>query len=140
MDTTVFVYAVGRDHPHREPCRRLIERIERGELDGDASVEVVHEFAHVRLRRTADRAASLREARAVAALCRLHDLERRDLELGLELVERQGLADVRDGLHAATALNRGIDLVVSADRDFDAVDGLVRVDPADAAAVERLAG
>lgn len=134
----MFVYAVGREHPYREPCRRLVQLIERGKLEGDASVELVHEFAHVRLRRTAERERSAREARAVAALCRLHDLERRDLDLGLELVERHAALDVRDALHAATAFNRGISLILSADRDFDTIAELTRVDPADDAALADL--
>ncbi len=46
---------------------------------------------------------------------------------------------MRDGIHAATALNHGIELVVSPDRAFDRVPGLRRVDPADAVATLRLA-
>lgn len=138
FDTTVFLYAVGTEHPYRDPCRRIVALTSEGLLAGDASVELVHEFAHVRLRRTGAPAAALEDARAVADLCRLHDFERRDLELAMELVVRHGLADVRDGVFAATALNRGIDAIVSVDRDFDAVDGLDRIDPSDAERVERL--
>jgi predicted nucleic acid-binding protein len=48
--------------------------------------------------------------------------------------------DVADAVSAATALNRGIGAILSADRDFDAVPELERIDPADARAVEALLG
>ena len=70
------------------------------------------------------------------ALCRLHPLELEDLRLGLELFEESTRLELRDALHAATALNRGIGLIVSTDRAFDGVAGLERVDPLNA--VERL--
>jgi uncharacterized protein len=138
LDTTIFIYAVGAAHRYREPCREVVAQLERGALAGEASVELVHEFAHVRLRRVSDRRAAIDDARAVSAVCRLHDLERRDLELGLELVERHGLHDVRDGIFAATAFNRGIDAILTVDRDFDAIPDLERIDPADREAVDAL--
>lgn len=39
---------------------------------------------------------------------------------------------------AATALNRGISLILSPDQAYDAVPGLDRLDPADPDALERL--
>lgn len=44
----------------------------------------------------------------------------------------------RDALFVATALNRGIERVVSPDRHFDGIPGLTRVDPADEEAVAAL--
>ena len=38
----------------------------------------------------------------------------------------------RDAVHAATALLAGFDAVVSPDRDFAVVEGLRRLDPAEA--------
>jgi PIN domain len=43
-----------------------------------------------------------------------------------------------DRMHVATCLANGIDTIVSADRDFDTVEQLRRVDPLDAPAVEEL--
>lgn len=45
-----------------------------------------------------------------------------------------------DAASAATALNRGIDKILSADRDFDGIPGLERIDPSDERAVEALLG
>ncbi len=45
----------------------------------------------------------------------------------------------REASFAAVALRRGIEVILSADRAFDEVPGLERIDPSDDAAVEALA-
>lgn len=137
-DTAVFVYALGREHPYRDPCRDLVELAEEGTLVGDASVELVQEFAYVRLRRTVERSTALAEVRAVAAVCRLQPFDRDVLTCALSLLARHDRLNGRDSVHAATALLHGIEVIVSPDRVFDRIDGLERVDPAEA--VERLTG
>jgi len=112
----VFVYAVGAEHAYRAPCREIVERARRRELTGEASVELVQEFLHQRARRTGDREEAVRRARLLPALCRLHDVERRDLARALELYAGSDALDARDARFAAVALNRGIGLVLSPGR------------------------
>lgn len=133
FDTAVFVYAVGTDHPYREPCRRLVEALGGQHVHAEASVELVQEFLHQRARRTGDRPEAVRLAQRVAALCTLHEVEVRDLRLALDLFAAHDALHARDAVHAATAINRGITSIVSPDRAFDDLDGLVRIDPRDAA-------
>lgn len=130
-DTAVFVYAVGGEHPLREPCRAIVGAARDGRLQGEASVELVHEYAHLVLRRTGDRPRAAREARAVWQLCTLHEASVADLARAIEVFESSAVGG-RDALHAATALNRGIPYVLSPDRSFDSVVGLERIDPVDA--------
>jgi predicted nucleic acid-binding protein len=91
-----------------------------------------------RLRQTGDRAEAVARAQEVADLCRLHDLREQDLPLALRLHAEHPALDALDATYAAVALNRGVPVVLSPDRAFDAVPGLRRVDPADAAAVRWL--
>lgn len=137
-DTSVFVYAVGADHAYRDPCREIVARAQQGSLAGEASVELIQEFAHVRMRRTGDRPGALELAGAVSQLCRLHAFEPADLPLALTLLARHDSLHTRDAVMAATALNRGVPAILSADRAFDVVDGLRRVDPLDRATVREL--
>ena len=127
---------MGAEHLYRAACRDIVGLAASGVLLGDASVELVQEFVHVRTRRLRDRRESTEAGREIGRLCRLHPLELEDLRLGLELFEESTRLELRDALHAATALNRGIGLIVSTDRAFDGVAGLERVDPLNA--VERL--
>jgi len=138
-DTAIFVYAVGAEHPYLDSCRAIVERARRGELTGEASIELVQELAHVRMRRGGDRTEALAVARAAAELCQLHDFHRRDLPLVMTLLEHHDDLHVRDAVHAATALNRNIDAILTPDRAFDVIPGLERIDPADVAGVATLA-
>lgn len=134
FDTAIFVYALGADHPYRNPCRRLVSLAADGHLQGEASVELLQEFVHVRWRRRGYRQQAVREAADIAALCELHDLTETDLRRALRLFEAAESLNMRDAIHAATALNRGVSLIVSPDSGFDEVPGLTRLDPADAEA------
>lgn len=134
-DTNVFVYAVGRPHHYQEPCRHVLALAGQNSLHGEASVEVLQEYVHVRARRTGDRESASREALRVGALCTLLPVMLSDVRLALSLFRAQPALEARDALHAATALNRGIDAILTTDTAFDGVPGLERIDPTD---VERL--
>ena len=135
FDTSVFLYALGGEHHYREPCRAILREMREGLLTGEASVELVHEFAYVRCRRTGARVDAAESARDVASICELHSVGWDDIDRGLDLwCEHQGL-DMRDAIFAAQALNHEIDAILSPDRDFDGIPGLERIDPADTTAV-----
>ncbi len=44
VDSNIPMYVAGRAHPAREPARRLLERVQRGELEGCTSTEVQQEI------------------------------------------------------------------------------------------------
>ena len=133
LDTAVFVYAVGAEHPYRDPCRRLLDPDALHRYGGEASVQAIQELLHQRTRRTGNRDAAVEIAQAMSQLCPLHDLSEADLRLGLRLFRQAPQLSGRDALHAATAINRNIPTIISPDPDFDDLDGLRRLDPIAAA-------
>jgi uncharacterized protein len=98
----VFVDAVGGDHPHREPCRAVIERARDGRLVGEASSDLLQEFLHQRVRRTGDRQGASALARAVARLCRFDELNWSDAMRALDLFDRYECLSARDAVFAAS--------------------------------------
>lgn len=138
LDTNVFAYAMGGPSPYREPCRTIMELLATGAIEGEVSVDLVQEFLHLRMRRTRDRLAAVADARHVSILVALHDLTGAELTRAFALCERHPGLDARDAMFAAIALNRGLAAIVSADRGFDDIPGLDRVDPLDDAAVAAL--
>jgi uncharacterized protein len=138
FDTSVFIYALGAEHFYRDPCRAILDDAGRGQLIGEASVELIHEFAYVRLRQTANRLAAAESARLIADACTLHPVEPADVDRALELWCEHECLDVRDAIFVAQALNRDIDAILSADRDLDGIPGLQRIDPADMSAIATL--
>lgn len=138
VDTNVFLYAIGTSHSYREPCRAIVGALGAGHLSGETSVETLQEIVHHRRRRgDADATGSGRRA---ADLCSVvHPIDRQLALAALDLIDLHPDLPTRDALHAATALATDVAVMLSTDSDFDAIPAIKRVDPADRAAVQRLA-
>jgi predicted nucleic acid-binding protein len=129
LDTTVLVYAMGRDHAYRDPCRALIAAVAGGDLDATTTVEAVQEFVHVRARRR-ERAEAAQLGRDYASLLApLLAPSGEDLRDGLALFERDARLGAFDAVLAAAAVNAGVEALVSADNAFAQVPGLAHVVP-----------
>ena len=130
VDTSVVMYAAGGDHPLREPCRRIIERIADGSIEGVTSAEVIQEILHrYLLTGSAADGATLAERTQdlfAPVLPITHALMRRTAPLA----GRYPGLSARDVVHLATCLHEGITEIVTADRAFDSVTEVRRIDPA----------
>lgn len=138
LDTTVLSYAVGDEHPLRAPCRRLLAAHGDGQIEATTTIEVVQEFAHVRARRR-PRADAVTLARHYLTAFSLLITDSQDLDLGLTQYERKLDLGAFDAIVAAIAINRHAEALVSADGAFDAIPGLLWIDPA-TPALDRLIG
>lgn len=139
-DTSIFVYALGGEHPYREPCREIVSKARAGDLQGEASADLLQELLNQRLRRTGDRHSAAKATRHVSRLVWWHSVEPTDVQRGIDLFESHKSLGARDAVFAALAINRGIDAILATDRAFEEVDGLERIDPADERAVATLTG
>jgi len=129
LDTTVLVYALGAEHPLREPSRRLIYAIATGRVDATTTAEVIQEFVHVRARRQG-RADAAKAGRSFAdLLAPLLVTPDAAVEAGLRLFERSKSLGVFDSFLAATTLANRADALVSADRAFSSVARLTHLLP-----------
>ena len=121
LDTTVLAYAVGTEHPLREPSRRLLKALGEGTVTASTTVDVIQEFAHgyARRRPRADAAAQAR--RYATLLAPLLSPTEADLAAGLQLFEKQERLDAFDAVLAATTIAHEAKALVSADRAFVSV-------------------
>lgn len=132
LDTNVFLYALGRDSQFKGPSQRILAAVAERRMSGETSVLTLQELVHQRWRR-GDRDATAR-GREVAALCtELHPADVRVSLDALTLIERHPQLGTGDAFHAATALAQGIDVLVSADSDFEGIDAVRRVVPTEEA-------
>ena len=131
IDANVPIYAGGAEHPLRMPCRDVLLLAARRQRAFSTSAEVLQELLHryVAIRRwprgqiVFDEFARLMQGRIAA-------VQADDVQHAANLAEQfPGLA-ARDLLHLAVMARIGSDTVVSADRDFDRVSGIERLDPA----------
>lgn len=129
VDTNVLMYAAGAEHPHKAPSVAFLERVASGEIDAVIDAEVLQEILH--RYRALDRWGDA---------LRVFDLARTIFPVVLPvteeaLVRAAALLDAhprlmaRDGVHAAVALENGLDGICSFDTDFDVIDALERIAP-----------
>lgn len=138
LDTTILTYAVGDEHPLRDPCRRLLIAHGAGRIEAATTPEVISEFVHVRARRRS-RSDAVTLARSYLAALGILATTAEDVLIGLDLFERHPGLGAFDAVLAAVALGRGAEALVSADRAFGSVPNLPWVDPA-TPALDRLLG
>lgn len=138
VDANVPIYAAGRDHPLREPCKEVLELAARRPGVSFTDAEVLQEMLH--------RYLSLKKWPAgkqvvidFAAVMRggIEAVRGEDVEHACALAD--GYAPrlaARDLLHAAVMLRMGSDTIITADADFDDLqsEGIARLDPAEIAA------
>ena len=125
VDTNVLVYAAG-DGELAERCRSILAAIAAGELEGRCSTAILEEVWHLEL---SGRLPGLEGHTALAheALSPLLPITDEVFAAALEL-DATGLG-ANDRIHVATCTANGLAAIVSADRGFDSVAGLRRIDP-----------
>jgi predicted nucleic acid-binding protein len=134
LDSNIFLYAIGTEHPEKQPCRKLLELVAGGKLEAVTNSEVLQEILYVRLRRgdRSEALAAVRNARDMMEA--ILPVTGEDVLAACDLLGRHPALDSRDAVHAAVAMRNRISTIASVDRDFDAIPGLRRLTPAQAAA------
>ena len=130
LDANVPMYAAGRPHPLKEPCRRVMRAIDRNPTAFVTNVEVLQEILHRYLavrRWDQGRAVFLRVV--VAMEGRIEPITQEDVELAADIADRHPTLDARDLLHTAVMSRLRIARIVSTDTGCDRIDGIERLDP-----------
>lgn len=118
-----------------ESCLRVLEAVAAGEADGRTSPAVLEEVWHVGLRHYEGRLDGLAE-RALTIFSPLLPVTENAFEQALRIdVASLG---ANDRLHLGTCAVEGIETILTADRAFDEVPSIRRVDPLDDEAVSHL--
>lgn len=131
LDTTILIYAVGAEHPLRDPCRSVVAAIGDGRLSATTTVEVIQEFVHVRARRHGRADAAALGASYATLFAPLVSIDADDLSEGLRIYREHDRLGAFDAVLAAASVRRDhITGLLSADAAFAAVNGLVHIDPA----------
>lgn len=129
IDSNIFMYAAGADHPHKEPSVRFLARVARAELDAAVDAEVLQEILH--RYRAIGRWAGGRQvydgARRIVGF--VIPVTADVVDSARRLLDGYERLTARDALHAAVVNLHGLDGIVSYDRDFDVVEGLRRSEP-----------
>ena len=129
LDANIPMYAAGAEGPYKNSCALLLTTVAEGRLDAVTDVEVFQEILyryHAIQRPQAASEIALHFRTCVSnALPILWD----DMEIAIKLLSQYPGLKPRDALHAAVMLNHGITRLWSADKDFDRIKEIERLDP-----------
>jgi predicted nucleic acid-binding protein len=127
IGSNIPMYVAGGDHPHREPARKLLERVRTGEAEGVTSTEVLQEilyrYSAISRKEMAREIYDLFvEICPVVLSVTLADTDRvRDLFIAVDSIS------ARDAVHAAVMLNHEIKWVATYDAGFNGIPGIRRL-------------
>lgn len=130
IDSNIPMYWAGRDSEYKEPCRAVLEAAARGKIDCCTSSEVLQEILY--------RFWALRDIATghaifdgfLVVVSQVLPVGEEDVRMARKLQEKYELGP-RDLIHAAVMLNNEVTTIVTADRDFDKIKGIERLDPLD---------
>ena len=129
LDTNIFLYAAGGDHPYRKPCQHLLRRVAEAELKATTSSEVVQEVLYVLTRRGLRTQALALARNILAVFPALLEVGADEMNAACDLLESMPELPPRDAVHAATMLNHGIAAIITADTHFDQLTRVNRIAP-----------
>ena len=132
LDTNIFLYAAGGDHPYRQPCQHILRRVAEAELDATTSSEVVQEVLYVLMRRGLRTQAIALARNILAVFPALLEVGANEMNAACDLLESMPELPPRDAVHAATMLTHEIATIISADTHFDQLAQLKRIAPDEA--------
>jgi len=129
LDANVLMYAAGSDHPLRAPCRQALTRAVEREVSLVTDAEVLQEILHRYFSIGRPEAARTVHQAAVDLCDEVIPIAEEQTTRALELLLEHSELTPRDAIHVATMEYRGLEFLLSTDRDFDGLSQVERIDP-----------
>jgi predicted nucleic acid-binding protein len=131
VDTNVPIYAAGRPHALKAPCEQILELIARHPRAFFTDAEVLQELLHRYLAlRIWPQGREFLQRFAVLMREQIEPIFAIDVEQAASFADRYPGLSARDLLHLAVMTRVGAARIVSADRGFDNILQVERLDPA----------
>jgi hypothetical protein len=131
LDANILMYAAGAAHPLREPCREALTRAVDQEVSLVTDAEVLQEILYRYFSIGRAEVARAVYDSAIRLCDEVFPIDQGHTSRALELLLEHGELSSRDAIHTATMEDHGLDRLLSTDRDFDALDQVERIDPAE---------
>lgn len=127
LDSAVFLYAGGGEHPLRSPAQVILRAARDGSLDAVISAEVIQELLHRFAGGPRHEDGRRLAASALALFHPVLAIDQRIMEQTVRLAGAHPTASARDLIHVATCQVHELEGIVSPDRDFDRIGEISRV-------------
>jgi predicted nucleic acid-binding protein len=131
LDVNVPMYAAGQAHPYKEACVWVMTEVAERRMDVATDTEVIQEILY-RYGELQEWETAITLATGVLDLVPVvYPVSLADARLAIDLFRHYAPQGVkaRDVIHVAVMLNHGLTRIISTDRHFDRIAGIVRMDP-----------
>lgn len=129
LDANILMYAAGAEHPLRLPCRQSLQRAVATRIPLVTDAEVLQEILYRYFALHRPEAAATLYRSAVDLCDEVLPVTEKNTARALELLQAHRGLTPRDAIHVATMESAGMRRLLSADRDFDPVPEVQRIDP-----------
>lgn len=127
IDSNIPMYVVGEQHPNKDAATRLVGlAIAEGETlvtDAEVLQEILHRYVAISRRDAIDPAFDA----LLGIVDEVLPIEAADVEIARRIVRTTDRLSARDSIHLAVMQRNGIDRILSFDRGFDDIPGVVRI-------------
>lgn len=131
IDTNIPIYAAGRAHPLKEPCRQVLRLIASDSQAFVTSAEVLQEMLHIYLARQEwSQGRQVFQDFLVLMQDRVEAVLVADVQRAARLADTYHGLSSRDLLHVGVMQRLGVRHIVSTDTGFDRIPQVERLDPA----------
>lgn len=132
VDTNIPIYAAGKPHPLKAPSAEVLDLVARYPHAFVTDAEVLQELMHRyrSLKHWPNPGLSVVENFAMLMHRRIEPIGMSDVLRAARSTDASPALSARDLLHLAVARKVGADAIVSADRDFEGLPAIERLDPA----------
>ena len=132
IDTNIPMYAAGTPHPLTGPSQAIIRAVVEGKLEAVTDAEVLQEifyrYLHIGER---EKGLMVFDRFRRIMLGHILPIDEADVQRARELAEEYPGLSPRDLIHLAVMLRHGLHEIITADRGFDQVREIRRIDPAE---------
>jgi uncharacterized protein len=129
IDSNIFIYAIGKDHPLKPGCIALIQKIRSGKITAVISTEIIQEILY-RFQSIKSLPAGIELSQEAIQLSSIIlPVTETDLSRAIDILETSPAIQTRDAFHAAVMLNNDLQEIISTDAHFDLISGIRRLDP-----------
>ena len=129
LDANVFIFAALNAEEYGSKAVILLKKIQQGEVQAITSALTFDEtFWEVKRNREIEKALEAAEAMLNFPNLEIISVDKEVVSSALQIIRKYHLAP-RDAIHAATALMKKVEIIVSTDSHFDKVKELSRKSP-----------
>ncbi|NIV33373.1 MAG: PIN domain-containing protein [Anaerolineae bacterium] len=131
LDVNVPMYAAGQAHPYKEACVWVMTEVAEGRfpvaMDAETVQEILYRYGGLQQWETGFALASS----LLDLVPTVYPVSLDVIRLTLDLFRQYAPQGVkaRDLIHVAVMQDQGLTRIISTDRHFDRIAGIVRVDP-----------